>query len=80
MKTSTLILALALLSGCVETTVIDPLTGVTTTTKTPAPGVLPFVGGVIQAYSPRAIYVREEKSGRISKEEIKARFHDELAR
>lgn len=52
------------LSGCVTTTTTAP-DGSVTITKAPAPGVLPFAGAVLEAYSPRAIVVREEKSGDI---------------
>lgn len=48
--------------------------GTVTVTKAPAPGVLPFAGAVLEAYSPRAIVVREEKSGRITLEEIANRW------
>ena len=34
--------------------------GTVTVTKAPAPGVLPFAGAVLEAYSPRAIIVREK--------------------
>lgn len=48
--------------------------GTVTVTKAPAPGVLPFAGAVLEAYSPRAIVVREEKSGPIDAEEIANRW------
>ena len=63
MKT-TLILACLAITGCVTTTTTTP-DGRVTVTKQPAPGVLPFAGAVLEAYSPRAIVVREEKSGDI---------------
>lgn len=72
-------LAIFALTGCTQTTTrtVDPVTGATTetTTKAPSPGVLPFAGDVIRAYSPRPIYrVREEKSGRITAREIRERW------
>lgn len=60
MKTA-LILCL-FLPSCVTTTTTAP-DGSVTVTKQPAPGVLPFAGAVLEAYSPSAIVVREEKSG-----------------
>lgn len=56
------------------TTTTTALDGSVTVTKAPAPGVLPFAGAVMEAYSPRAITVREEKSGRITPEEIANRW------
>ena len=47
------------LSGCVTTTTTAK-DGSVTVTKAPAPGVLPFAGAVLEAYSPRAIIVREK--------------------
>ena len=41
-------------SSCVTTTTTAP-DGTTTTVKQPVPGVLPFAGEVIKAYSPRRI-------------------------
>jgi len=60
--------------GCVLTETTDPTTGKITKKSEPAPGVLPFLGAAVIAYSPRPIVVREEKSGRISKQEIADRF------
>ena len=61
------------LSSCVTTTTTAP-DGSVTVTKQPVPGVLPFAGAVLEAYSPRAIVVREEKSGPITPEEIANRW------
>ena len=58
MKTTAIIIALALAS-CMTTTTSAP-DGTTTTIKQPVPGVLPFAGAVLEAYSPRAIIVREK--------------------
>lgn len=64
----------AFLSGCIQTTTTAP-DGTVTTTKAPAPGVLQFGADVARAYSPRPIRrVREEKSGRITAEEIANRW------
>ena len=41
-------------SSCVTTTTTAP-DGTTTTVKQPVPGVLPFAGEVLRAYSPRPI-------------------------
>lgn len=69
-----LVLLVALcLCGCVTTTTTAK-DGSVTVTKAPAPGVLPFAAAAITAYSPREIKVREEKSGRISPEEIANRW------
>lgn len=68
MKTPILALS-ACLVGCVTTISPDG-----TVTKAPAPGVLPFAAAAIVAYSPRPIVVREEKSGRISRQEILDRW------
>lgn len=46
-------------SSCVTTTTTAK-DGSVTITKAPAPGVLPFAGAVLEAYSPRAIIVREK--------------------
>jgi len=67
------VLALGFLTGCVETTTTAK-DGSVTTTKAPAPGVLRFAGAAITAYSPRPIVVREEKSGRITLDEISNRW------
>lgn len=67
------LLACLFLTGCVTTTTTAP-DGSVTITKQPAPGVLPFAGAVLEAYSPRAIVVREEKSGPITPEEIADRW------
>jgi len=48
-----------LLGGCVTTTTTSA-DGSVTITKQPAPGVLPFAGAMLEAYSPRAIIVREK--------------------
>lgn len=60
-----IVLALALIafaaSSCTTTTTTAP-DGTVTVTKAPAPGVLPFAGAAIRAYSPRPIIVREEKA------------------
>lgn len=53
MKTTAAIIALALAS-CVTTTTTAP-DGSVTTRKEPVPGVLPFAGELIKAYSPRRI-------------------------
>ena len=53
------ILVCLLLTGCVTTTTTAP-DGSVTVTKQPAPGVLPFAGAVLEAYSPRAIIVRDK--------------------
>lgn len=45
-------------SSCVTTTTTAK-DGSVTITKAPAPGVLPFAGEVIRAYSPRAIVVEK---------------------
>lgn len=66
------LIALAL-SCCTTTTTTAP-DGTVTVTKAPAPGVLPFAGAAIRAYSPRPIIVREEKSGPITAEEISSRW------
>ncbi len=71
MKTA--LIACLLLASCVTTTTTGP-DGSATITKRPAPGVMPFAGAVIEAYSPRAIRVREEKSGTITTEEINKRW------
>jgi hypothetical protein len=67
-----IIFALFFVVGCTTTTTTAP-DGTVTTTTAPAPGVLPFAGAAIRAYSPRAIIVREEKTGPITPEEIAAR-------
>lgn len=72
MKTSACVLLLAL-TGCV-TSITKAPDGSVTTIKAPAPGVLQFAGAAITAYSPRPIVVREEKSGRITSEEIQQRW------
>jgi hypothetical protein len=56
-----ILFALFCATGCTTTTATAP-DGAVTVTKAPAPGVLPFAGAAIRAYSPRAIIVREEKS------------------
>ena len=61
------------LTGCTTTTTTTP-DGTVTITKAPAPGVLPFAGAALRAYSPRPIIVREEKSGRITAGEIANRW------
>lgn len=61
------------LTGCITTTTTAK-DGTVTVTKTPAPGVLPFAGAVLEAYSPRDIRVREEKTGRITRQEIERRW------
>ena len=61
------------LTGC-KTTVTTTPDGTVTITKAPAPGVLPFAGAALRAYSPRPILVREEKSGPISAEQIANRW------
>lgn len=61
------------LTGC-TTTVTTAADGTVTITKAPAPGVLPFAGAALRAYSPRPIIVREEKSGRINAGEIANRW------
>jgi hypothetical protein len=61
------------LVGCVQTTTTAK-DGTVTVTKAPAPGVLPFAAAAISAYSPRPIKVREEKSARITAEEIANRW------
>lgn len=61
-----IVLAAAVLYAVSCTTVTTTAKdGTVTVTKAPAPGVLPFAGAVLEAYSPRAIVVREEKSGPI---------------
>ena len=50
--------------------------GTVTVTKAPAPGVLPFAGAVLEAYSPRAIVVREEKSGPIDVHKMNTKSFD----
>lgn len=55
-----------LLASCVESTMTAP-DGTVTKLKQPAPGVLPFLGAAVIAYSPRPIVVKEEKSIRGSK-------------
>lgn len=47
------------LSGCVTTTTTAK-DGTVTVTKAPAPGVLPFAGALLEAYSPRAIILPEK--------------------
>ena len=70
-----IVLAAAVLYAVSCTTVTTTAKdGTVTVTKVPAPGVLPFAGAVLEAYSPRAIVVREEKSGRITPEEIANRW------
>jgi len=73
-----LLLALAAVIGlalsCCTTTTTTAPDGTVTVTKAPAPGVLPFAGAAIRAYSPRPIIVREEKSGPITAEEIANRW------
>lgn len=69
MKKPLIIALSACLAGCVTTTSPDG-----TVTKAPAPGVLPFLGAAVIAYSPRPIVVREEKSGRITASEIRERW------
>ena len=64
---------LLVLTGCTTTTTTTP-DGTVTITKAPAPGVLPFAGAALRAYSPRPILVREEKSGPISAEQIANRW------
>lgn len=64
---------LLVLTGCTTTTTTAP-DGSVTITKAPAPGVLPFAGAALRAYSPRPIIVQEEKSGRITAEEIANRW------
>ena len=63
-----------LLTGCTTTTTTAK-DGTVTVTKSPAPGVLPFAGAALRAYSPRAIIVREEKSGPITAGEIANRWN-----
>ena len=64
---------LFLLTGCTTTTTTAK-DGTVTVTKAPAPGVLPFAGAALRAYSPRPIIVREEKSGPITAGEIANRW------
>ena len=47
------------LAGCVTTTTTAK-DGTVTITKQPAPGVLPFAGALLEAYSPRAIVLPEK--------------------
>jgi hypothetical protein len=56
-----IVIALAVLYAvsCTTTTTTSP-DGTVIVTKQPAPGVLPFAGEVIKAYSPRAIVVPEK--------------------
>ena len=61
------------LSGCTSTEVVAP-DGTITRTKAPSPGVLPFAAAALTAYSSRPIIVREEKGGRITKEETDCRW------
>lgn len=70
------ILALAYMCGLVGCTTVTTTAkdGSVTVTKAPAPGVLQFAGAAITAYSPRPIKVREEKSARITPEEIAKRW------
>ena len=56
-----IILAVAVLYAVSCTTITTTAKdGTVTVTKAPAPGVLPFAGAVLEAYSPRAIIVREK--------------------
>jgi hypothetical protein len=63
----------SILTGCTTIEVIAP-DGTITRTQAPSPGVLPFAAAAITAYSPRPIIVRQEKSGRITPEEIQQRW------
>jgi predicted component of type VI protein secretion system len=66
------------LSGCVESskhTTLPDGTKIEEHSKQADPNVLRFGADVVRAYSPREIKrVREEKSGRISEQEIADRF------
>lgn len=63
------------MSGCVTTTTTSA-DGSVTITKAPAPGVLPFAGAMLEAYSPRAIIVREEKGIRVDVHEAHSKSVD----
>lgn len=62
-------------SSCVTTTTTSA-DGIVTITKQPAPGVLPFAGAMLEAYSPRAIIVREEKGGPVDVYEARSKSVD----
>lgn len=63
------------LGGCVTTTTTSA-DGSVTVTKQPAPGVLPFAGAMLEAYSLRAIIVREEKGGPVDVYEARSKSVD----
>jgi hypothetical protein len=72
-----IVLAAAVLYAVSCTTVTTTTKdGTVTVTKQPAPGVLPFAGAVLEAYSPRAIVVREEKSGPIDVHKMGSKSFD----
>jgi len=68
------ILAGCLLTGCTTTTITAP-DGTVTTIKSADQAAYTLAGAIVTAYAPpRARRIREEKSGPITAEEIKARF------